>query len=346
MPWCRLDLDTHKTHERHPLMKLIKDFGDLLTNKVNLDDTRLNLLDSRVEAVFAVLKADEGIGSYVKDKIPQGSWAHRMVIRPAAGQEFDADFLLRMEENPDWQDQPVEYLKYLRNVLASHATYAKMPIKRKCRCVRLVYAGDCHLDIVAFVRRADGTTWIVNGDANEWEPTNPEGYTAWIGEKDGITSGNLRKVVRLLKFLRDRQGAFDMTRSIILTTIVGERVERWRDTTAPGYYADVPTTLLHVVADVDDWLQANPTKPSIADPSAPDATFDHRWNNETYETLREDIHRYRELIAEAFHAEGVTVSRDLWRNIFGTGFEPPQDSPSPGRFGVVPSTPSRSGRAG
>lgn len=327
-------------------MKLVLDFRDLLKNKVNLDDTRLELLDSRVDSVFTVLKADEGIGSYVKDKIPQGSWAHKMIIRPAPDQEFDADFLLRMEENPDWHDQPVEYLKYLRSVLVNHGTYANMPVRRKCRCVRLVYAGDCHLDIVAFVRRPDGTTWIVNGDDNEWEPTNPEGYTRWIGEKDTITGGNLRKVVRLLKFIRDRRGAFDGTRSIILTTVIGDRVEQWKSTTAPGYYNDVPTTLLHIVEDVDDWLQANPTKPSIADPSAPTATFDHRWNDETYATLRDDMHQYRDLIHEAFYAEGVVTSRDLWREIFGAGFEPPKDSSKPGRFGIVPAAPGRSGRAG
>ena len=36
-------------------MKLVLDFRDLLKNKVNLDDTRLKLLDSRVDSVFTVL---------------------------------------------------------------------------------------------------------------------------------------------------------------------------------------------------------------------------------------------------------------------------------------------------
>ena len=326
-------------------MKLVQDFRNLLENKVNLDETRLGLLDERVDAVFDVLRVDDGIGSYVKDKIPQGSWAHKTIIRPRPGQEFDADFLVRMEEVPDWHDQPVEYLKYLRKVLAGHWRYGDKPVTRKRRCVRLVYAGDCHLDIVPFVRRADGSTWIVNGEDDVWEPTNPEGYSAWMREKDEATGGNLRKVVRLLKFIRDRQDAFSGTRSIILTTVVGDRVDRWRTLVDPGYYADIPTTLLHVVEDLDTWLQDNSTRPSIADPSAPGASFDHRWTDETYAVLRSDVHDYRGLIHDAFHA-GVAESRALWRDIFGTGFPDPASATTSGRFGTPPPVPGRSGRAG
>ena len=42
-------------------------------------------------------------------------------------------------------------------------------------------------------------------------------------EKDGLTGGNLRKVIRLLKYLRDYKTTFSVP-SVILTTLVGERV--------------------------------------------------------------------------------------------------------------------------
>lgn len=327
-------------------MKQEREFKNLLKNKVNLDETRLELLDGRVDAVFKVLKADPGIGAYVKDKIPQGSWAHRTIIRPAAGQEFDADFLVRMEEVADWHDTPVEYLKHLRGVLAAHGTYKSMPLTRKCRCVRLAYAGDCHLDIVPFVQRADGTTWIVNGDDNTWEPTDPQGYTTWMNGKDDDAHGNLRKVVRLAKFLRDRQDAFGGTKSIILTTLLGEQVQDWKETISPGCYVSVPSTLRRVFADLDDWLGAQPARPSVADPSAPATTFDHRWDDETYEALKADVGRYRPLIDAAYGEQDPTVSRRLWQDIFGDGFDAPDEGGKPGRFGVVPPVPGRSGRGG
>ncbi|EUA56379.1 hypothetical protein I553_2711 [Mycobacterium xenopi 4042] len=45
--------------------------------------------------------------SLITGKRPQGSWAHRTIIDPAVGDnEFDADFMLDMSENPDWADNP------------------------------------------------------------------------------------------------------------------------------------------------------------------------------------------------------------------------------------------------
>src|SRR5207249_1230230 len=98
---------------------------------------------------------------------------------------------------------------------------------------------------------------IVNREADTFEDTDPEGFTEWIRDKDRVTGGNLRAVIRILKFLRDHKGTFDGTRSVILTTIVGERIEEWKKAGDPNYYGDVPTTLLHVVEDLDAWLQAN-----------------------------------------------------------------------------------------
>ena len=180
-------------------------------------------------------------------------------------------------------------------MLSDHGVYGSKTT-RKNRCVRVTYANDCHVDIVPYVVQADGTEVIVNRTTDEFEETNPIGFTSWIQEKDVVTGGDLRKVIRLMKYLRDHRGAFAI-KSILLTTVVGERVEQWRKDNDASYYADVPTTLLHVVKDLDEWLQARPTKTqaSIGDPSCPNTTFDHRWTDKQYEAFRDDIH---DLVAE------------------------------------------------
>lgn len=336
-------------------MKHTEDFKNLLKNTVNLDQTRLDSLDSSVEAVFRVLKADPGIGGRVTDKVPQGSWAHETIIKPADGNEYDADFLLRMNEEPDWHDTPKKYLDRVEEVLAGHGTYDKMPIEQKCRCVRLTYAGDFHLDIVPFVRLSDGTEWIVNGDDNDWEPTNPTGYTDWMHKRDKTAKRNLRKVVRLLKYLRDHRGWYPDTRSIILTTLAGDQVTDTKTIVYPAYYADVPTALLHIVNDLDTWLQARPTRPHIEDPSAPGASFDHRWTDATYTALRDDVHALAGLIDAAYNDGGTASSKELWRDLFGTGFPAASGgsgagaaggAAAVGAFGAVPLVTGRPGRAG
>lgn len=184
-------------------------FDTLLRDTVNLPQARLDQLSDRVGSIYDALLADAALGDLVIGKTPQGSWAHRTIIKPAEGKEYDADVLIHLDENYDWSDDKPEYINELYRALG-RAGYADR--HRKTRCVRVQYANDCHIDLVPYV-----TTWagakIVNRATGEWEDTNPQGFAAWMNERDTITNGNFRKVVRLMKFLRDHKNSFTGTRS-------------------------------------------------------------------------------------------------------------------------------------
>lgn len=331
-------------------MKLTDYFGVLLKDTVNLGQVKLDSLDSRVEAVYKALKADEQIGHLILGKTPQGSWAHKTIINPVGSNEFDADFMLDIRENEDWSDSPNKYIEEVYAALHRHSTYGNMPHSRKCRCVRLVYANSMHLDIVPHLKLADGREVIVNRDDNSWELTDPQGFTNWMKTKDALANGYLRKVIRLMKFLRDHKNSFTGTRSILLTTLLGEQVTELRTLLDPGYYSEVPTTLLHLVKDLDSWLQAHPTKPSIPDPSGSGVTFDHRWEQSTYSYFRDRIHVHAAEIEEAYEEENKERSIELWQGIFGDGFKAPANSSDSAKFPAIApaatSTVGRSGRAG
>lgn len=331
-------------------MKLTDYFNVLLKDTVNLGQVKLGLLDSRVETVYKALKADEQIGHLILGKTPQGSWAHKTIINPVGDNEFDADFMLDMSENPDWADNPKKYIEEVYAALHRHSIYRDMPHSRKCRCVQLVYANSMHLDIVPHLNLADGREVIVNRDDNAWELTNPQGFTDWMKNKDVLANGNLRKVIRLMKYLRDHKNSFTRTRSILLTTLLGEQVTELRSLLDPGYYSDLPTALLHIVKDLDSWLQARPTKPSIPDPSGSGVTFDHRWEQSTYSYFRDRIHAHAAEIEEAYKEENKERSIELWQGIFGSGFKAPATSSSSAKFPAAAPAPAstvgRSGRAG
>ena len=96
-----------------------------------------------------------------------------------------------------------------------------MPHGRKCRCVYVNYANNAmHVDIVPFVIRADGKQYIINRDKNDWERTDTDGFTSWMKKQDKIANGHLRKVIRIMKFLRDHKNSFTGTKSILLTTLL------------------------------------------------------------------------------------------------------------------------------
>jgi hypothetical protein len=330
-------------------LKLIRHFDYFLGNTVNLDKTRLERLDESVDAAYNALKGDKRLGPLIKRKIPQGSWAHETIIKPQPGHEFDADFLLELVEVDEWSEHPQTYITELGAALARVKPYTDMPRKNKCRCVRLSYRGQFHLDIVPYLILSDGSQVIVNADEDKWEPTNPTGFTAWMREKDDITGGDLRRVIRIMKFLRDHKGTFEGTKSIILTAILGERVQRSLLVNDPNYYSDVPTTLLHITQDLDEWLQANKRRPSIKDPSRSGADFDHRWSDGAYATLRDRIHQYVAEIEAAYLEEDEAATLRLWQKLFGDGFKLPDSRPSPGLF--TPATPAvappvRRGRGG
>lgn len=87
-------------------MMLADHFAVLLQDTVNLPKAKITLLSERVEAIYDALDGDAVLGPFVQGKIPQGSWAHRTIIKPTPGREFDADFLLRFNENPEWSVSP------------------------------------------------------------------------------------------------------------------------------------------------------------------------------------------------------------------------------------------------
>lgn len=335
-------------------------FDTFLKNEVNLSQSSLDLLVERVDAVYDALKQDDTVGSLITGKIPQGSWPHRLIIKPRPGGEFDADFLLEMNRQDDWE--PKTYLNEVYNALHRNSVYSKQDHGRKCRCVYLKYAPKnnvgCHLDIVPFVTLQDGRRVIVNRDLNQWEPvygsTDPKAFSRWVFRRDEITEKHFRKVVRLMKFLRDERGSFSGVKSVVLTTVLGMQVTETR-VLSPGYCKNLPTALLNLVEDLDTWLQARPQKPHLPNPSNDGTNFDHRWTQETYANFRDRIHSIAATMRDAYDEPDKGKSVKAWQKLFGTKFSPP-GSAAAKTAGVAaaaataassqPSRSQRSGRAG
>lgn len=343
-------------------------FEEFLRDEVNLNKTRLKLLVDRVEAVYKTLKADPIIGPLITGKIPQGSWPQRLIIKPHPGGDFDADFLLEFVEAFDedtgepWE--PKRYIQEVYNALHRDATYCKQDHGKKCRCVYLEYAPvdeiGCHLDIVPFITLSDGRRVIVNRDNNEWEPgygsTDPAGFSTWVKRRDELSDNNFRKVARLLKYLRDERGSFNGVKSVILTTLLGLQVTE-SSAFATDRYDNLPTALLNIVEDLDNWMQLRPTKPTpLLNPNGDGTNFDHRWEQATYANFRDRINSIAASMRAAYDEPDKAKSIKAWQAILGDNFTPPppaaktasasKSNPfAKASAAAIPRT-SRSGRAG
>jgi hypothetical protein len=119
------------------------------------------------------------------------------------------------------------YIEDLYRVFRNHGTY-KDKVGRNTRCVMIDYAGDFSLDVVPVVVREllllAPTFEICNRLTDQYEPTAPQAYTAWLEEKNCIVGSNhLRKITRLVKYLRDIKRTFSVT-SVPLTTLLGNQI--------------------------------------------------------------------------------------------------------------------------
>ncbi len=298
-------------------MKLVKHFDAFLNNKVNLGDGRIDQLDSRVESVTNFLQTgDDDLASNYVDVIPQGSYAHRTIINPVtSSDEFDADVLLELDEIEGWE--PEDYVQALYTKFRGSSKYRDM-VSRHDRCVKVDYANEFHIDVVPYMERHD-QHYITNRVKNEFELTNPEGFNKWLNERNTLASGRLVKVIRLMKYLRDYKNTFSV-KSVILTILLGGRVNDSAVWGATDEYSDLPTALKNIVGALDDYLQANPTMPSIDDPSEPTQNFNHRLDQDDYANFRTKIHVYRGWIDEAFDEPDAEESKVKWRRLFGDKF--------------------------
>ena len=257
-------------------MKLLEYFDDFLKNTVNLNDGRLDLLDERVEAITGFLESSDVFKDNFIDVIPQGSYAHKTIIRPVQeNDEFDADILLYLGEVEGWK--AADYVEKLYSCFRGSHIYREKA-SRKTRCVTIDYANDFHVDVVPYLER-HSEKYVTNRHEDRFELTNPEGYNAWLDEQNRTASRHLVKVIRLVKYLRDYKQNFSI-KSILLNVLLGNQANDAALEEDPACYSDVPTTLKTLMNRLSSYVSDNPTIPVILDPSGTEEDFSDRWHQE------------------------------------------------------------------
>jgi len=297
-------------------MKLIDQFKTFLSSEVNLNDTRVSQLGASVEAVQKAIKTSSW-GPKILDFDAHGSWAHGTIIKPGTGGEFDADLLVIVEPVEGWEAK--DYVNKLGAVFDGHSTY-KDKVHRYSHCVTIEYVGERRIDIAPCIK---GRQWpnayeVCNRSTNEFETTAALEYTDWVVGRNGVVGGNdLKKVTRLLKYLRDIKTNFTCP-SFLFTTLVGMHIyDSDKDTAA---FADTPTCLKTLMGRLDDYLQACPTVPVIRNPVLWSDIQSRVWDQTKYGNFRDKINLYRTWIDEAFDETDRDESIGKWQRVFGDSF--------------------------
>lgn len=300
-------------------MKHLPHFDEFLRDVVNLNQARINTLEQRVGTIENFV-LESGYQSQIMRFNPQGSWAHKTIIKPPRDRDFDADLLMIVRQEPDWA--PGHYIDALFATFQGSDRYKKL-VSRKTRCVRINYTGDFHIDLIPIIEEIghNGARYFnCNRRDDQFEQTAPEAYTQWWGGMNALSGGNqLILVTRLLKYLRDIKGTFSC-KSILLTTLVGYQVWANDHLFRSQNFPDLPTSLRTIVSRLDDVLQKHPVVPRVENPVLSDEDYNRHWNQEKYENFRDCIHRYREWIDDAYNEVEEDESILKWRRVFGDEF--------------------------
>ena len=293
------------------MAKNSQQFTDFLRDEVNLNPSRLDRLETAVG----------GVNDYLKNNLPgyqkvekQGSYALGTLIKPVDdNDEYDADIQIVMNPNSKWE--PKDYIHQVNRTLSGNKTYADK-LRLKTRCVTVDYAGDFHLDVVPRVT-IEGKHYVCNRIDNRWEPTDGNGFRDWFNDKNRLTGGNLKRVVRLLKHLRDHKNSF-RAKSILLTTLAGNTIKTTDEGTEG--VSTVADTLETVLSRMNDYLQRHPNMPEIKNPVLQSENFNRHWTQQNYANFRNRIKTYARIAGQAKAEPSGAKAIKLWQELFGESF--------------------------
>lgn len=288
----------------------IREFNLFLRDHVNLNQSRLDTLHSRVSSLDTALEESTILEDKLEGSlVPQGSFAHRTIIKPLSGNDFDADVLLPMAEEDDWE--PKKYTLELKKALDAVPRYAEKTVLGK-RCVTIQFSNDFHIDVVPFIERADGKTYITHRTRNEYIRQDPTAFTDWFDEQNGTTNGHLVRVIRLVKWLRDRS-SIDCP-SVVLAALLAERVKSFAGI---DDYGNVATTFTALLEDLRDYLELHSVPPWVDDRIGQNLA--DRLTQTGFDNLKSQLKRWARLAREALDAT-ASESVDKWKKLFGGSF--------------------------
>ena len=295
--------------ERRPL-KHAEEFDNFIRSEVNLDRNRYVLLQERVRLVSEFLSRDSD--SFEKRE-NQGSYALGTVIKPTEGRDYDSDVLIYMEG--DRKKGPADYLQELYACLVKHPDYSGK-LRQRTKSIEINYGDGFHMDVVPCVTWAEQDR-VCNTKTGSFEPTGGTGYREWFKGKTEVTNGHLMAVTRLLKYMRNHKGSFDVP-SVVLTSLIGHTVhynERGKR------FKDAPDTLRTVSNRMNSFLQATPRMPRFRNPALRSERFSKKdWNQSQYLNFQANFRDYSTRINDAFEETDAWTSIQKWRNLFGSGF--------------------------
>lgn len=294
-------------------MYLKKAFDSFLTDKVNTTPTQVKRIQSAHNSVRSVLE-NSALKPIIDRTLLQGSYAIKTGVRSARGDKpFDVDVVVGLrlaDENGDLPDGLKTLLAIQAILEDSHLYKGKTTVLDSC--VRVDYADSgqsFHLDVVP-VHVLAGMRDPVQ-IPRDWRWTNPFGYVDRFNDQSSERCGYLRRVTRLVKYLRDVQ-QMNGFNSMVLTTRVAELM--------PTSCESVDDALAKVLRALADWADGVGAfqSPIVCNPSLPTEDLARNWHFADFGAFRTLIKAAADDAEAAIASDSEQDTINLWNgdNLF------------------------------
>ena len=192
-------------------------------------------------------------------------------------------------------------------LVAATKGYTSKPPQDKARCVRVQYAGGYHIDLPSYAEDVYGSPLIFEKNKPPYE-SNAAALTEWFNEH-GVTTPQIRRLVRYLKAWKDFQSAISSTASGLALTILVVNHHRHdeRDDVA----------LVRTAAAIHQFLLMGGR---VTKPVTPYDDLSSRWSSAQRTQLIEKMENLKDRGQDALDEPKRDRAANIWRKLLGDRF--------------------------
>ncbi len=276
--------------------------------EVSLDDKKKDFL---IEARGAIR---EKIRNYFKKKdmacpgfYGQGSYTLGTIINPI-DEEYDIDdgvYLQNLDSDKTKWETPETVHRWIYDAVKGHTK--ENPIDKRT-CVRVVYAGEYHVDLPIYCMHDDNPYLAEKGDAG-WHISDARAIVEWFQEEVQGGGEQLQKMVKFFKAWADNKSkSGDLPKSIALTVLIVESYAK-KDRDDSSFAA----TIKRISERLDDSTE-------ILNPVDENEKLSDNITDDAMENLKEKLLILLENASDALKTQDKKEACKKWRTEFGERF--------------------------
>jgi hypothetical protein len=275
--------------------------------KISISTTQRATLQKSRDAIRSRIRKHfkEELKVSVPKFFQQGSFALKTVVTPLNG-EYDLDdgvYLQHLENNrSDWPATETVHSQVFKAI----ENHTGQDAKDKKNCVRVIYAGDHHIDLPIYCFSNNDLYFARKGE-DQWIQSDPKAFSDWFLKTINGSGEQMRSSVKYIKAWNDFKNG-DLT-GIIITILVGQ-----------NHVGSENRDDLSLLYTVEKIIQRLKSERKVYNPVDYSENLLSGWSDSKIDRTIESIERFTGKAKEANETTDKEIASKKWVSVFGDRF--------------------------